>query len=365
MKLSSTFETPQFFNLLSINNERPKICDNMPPKVLILTHGDTDGVCAAAIAKASCPEAEVEFINPSDLVLKLESLSGYDRVIILDLGIDRARKAEAMTAFQKLSRTSSIIYIDHHLRPPGVTERSLACNGMMHKANASTSELAWRFFKPPPSHDFITVLGATGDYQEKTPQMRKLVEKYGERKVYPEALFLEWALAVSEDSFKREVIEELVKGRWPLSVLTLEKRAAKAVRRRRKVEKHVREKAEKICERVMLVRDVPFEATGLAAHLLTKRDNIDVGIGASIVTPVRWSFLFQEEPYVRLSMRRHIRSDINLASLIGECTSRVGGAGGGHEAAAGGKVPVQRFDEFLQEIRRKLIRKTAKKIKKN
>jgi RecJ-like exonuclease len=90
----------------------------MPPKVLILTHGDTDGVCAAAIAKASCPEAEVEFTNPSNLISMLDSLSGYDRVIILDLGIDRARKAEAMAAFQRLSRTSSIDYIDHHLLPP-------------------------------------------------------------------------------------------------------------------------------------------------------------------------------------------------------------------------------------------------------
>jgi len=328
----------------------------MPPKVLILTHGDTDGVCAAAIAKASYPEAEIEFATPSDFVLKLDSLSGYDRIIILDLGINYAQKAEAMAAFQKLSKTSSIIYIDHHLKPPGVTEKSLACSGMMHKANASTSELAWRFFKPSPSHDFIAVLGAIGDYQEYTPRMRKLVEKYGGRNVYPEAIFLDWALAVSEDSFKREVVGELVKGRWPLSIFTLEERAAKAVKRRREVEKHVQEKAEKICKHVMLVRDVPFEATGLAAHLLTKRDNIDVGIGASTVTPPRWSFFFQEEPYVRLSMRRHKESKINLASLIEESAAKFGGGGGGHEAAAGGRVPVKRFDEFLKELKRALAR---------
>jgi hypothetical protein len=78
--------------------------------------------------------------------------------------------------------------------------------------NASTSELTWEFFKPAASHDFIAVLGAIGDYKEKTPQIQGLIERYGERKVYPEALFLEWTLMVSEDSFKREVIEELAQG---------------------------------------------------------------------------------------------------------------------------------------------------------
>ena len=135
-----------------------------PKSTVILTHGDTDGVCAAAIAKASYPEAEIEFTSPQDLLSKLDSLSGYDRVIILDLGINNARKDGAVTTFQKLSKTSSIIYIDHHLRPPGVTERSLACSGM-YRTSASTSELAWEFFKPPASHDFIAVLGAIGDYK--------------------------------------------------------------------------------------------------------------------------------------------------------------------------------------------------------
>jgi single-stranded DNA-specific DHH superfamily exonuclease len=87
-----------------------------PKKVLILTDGDADGICAAAIAKASYPEAKVEFTTPQDLVSKLDSLSGYDRVIILDLGINHVRKAEAITAVQDL----------HHClhRPPHPPPRS-------------------------------------------------------------------------------------------------------------------------------------------------------------------------------------------------------------------------------------------------
>ena len=322
-----------------------------PKNTLILTHGDVDGMCAAAIAKVSYPKAEVEFATPADFLSKLDSLSGHDRVIILDLGVGSAQKNEAMKAFQKLSKTSSIIYIDHHLRPPGVTERSLACSGT-YRTGASTSELAWEFFKPDASHDFIAVLGAVGDYAEKTPPMQGLIERYGERRVYPEALFLEWALMVADDSFKRGVIEELAQGKWPYQMSIMGEEADSIVRRQRTLEKYVREKAEKICEHVLLIRNPPFKATGSAATLLTKRDDVDVGIASR-----------REGDSVYLSLRRHEESDINLASLISESALKSGGAGGGHKAAAGGKIPVERFDELLQEIRRRLPEGRLKRIK--
>jgi PAS domain S-box-containing protein len=318
-----------------------------PEKTLILTDGDVDGVCAAAIAKSSFPEAEIEFSSPSDFISRLNSLSGYDRVIILDLGIDHPQRDEAIAVFQKLSKTSNIIYIDHHLRPPGVTERNLSCNGM-HRTDASTTQLAWEYFRPPPSLDFIAVLGAIGDYREKTPEMRRLVEKYDERKVYPEAMFLEWALRVSEDSFKRGVIEELAQGKWPYQMSILGEEADEIVRRQRTLERYVREKAEKICDHVMLIRDPPFEATGPAATLLTKFDNVDVGIASR-----------REGGNVYLSLRRCRESNVDLASLMTESSSKFGGLGGGHKEAAGGKVPLERFDEFLQEIGRRLARETV------
>jgi PAS domain S-box-containing protein len=318
----------------------------------ILTHRDVDGVCAAAIAKASYPKAKVGFANPPDFVSMLDSLSGYDCVIILDLGIDSVQKDEAIASFRKLSTTSSIIYIDHHLRTQGLTERNLACKGV-YRTDASTSELAWEFFKPSASRDFIAVLGAIGDYKERTPQIQGLIEKYDERKVYPEALFLEWALMVSEDRFNRRVIEELAQCKWPYQMSIMGKEADAIVRRQRTLERYVREKAEKICEHVMLIRDPPFKATGPAATLLTKLDNVDIGIASRT-----------DENHVYLSLRRHEESAINLASLIDKSASKLGGMGGGHLAASGGKIPAERFDEFLVEIKRVLSKGRLKRINK-
>jgi PAS domain S-box-containing protein len=324
-----------------------------PPKnAVILTHGDVDGVCAAAIAKTSYPKAEVEFTTPSDFISKLDSLSKHDCVIILDLGIATTKEAEARAAFQKLSKTSGIIYIDHHIRPPGLTKRSLACNRIVHKTDASTSELALEFFKPAVSYNFIAVLGAVGDYAEKTPQMQGLIEKYGERRVYPEALFLEWALMVAEDSFKLGVVEELVQGKWPYQMSIMGEEADYIIRRQRTLQKYVKEKAEKICEHVMLIRDPPFKATGSAAAILTDFDNVDVGLASR-----------REGNSVYLSLRRHKESDVNLASLIEESALNFGGVGGGHKEAAGGKIPVNMFDEFLLEIRRRLPKEQLKRTR--
>jgi PAS domain S-box-containing protein len=319
---------------------------------MILTHGDVDGVCAAAIAKTSYPEAEVEFTNPPDFISKLDSLSKHDCVIILDLGISTPKEAEARAAFQKLSETSSIIYIDHHIRPPGLAKRGLACNRIVHKTSASTSELAWRFFKPDVSYDFIAVLGAVGDYAEKTPRMQGLIEKYGERRVYLETLLLEWALMVARDSFKRSVVEELIQGKWPYQMSIMGADADYILRRQRTLEHYVKENAEAICEHVMLIRDPPFKATGPAANILTDFDNVDVGLASR-----------RDENSVYLSMRRHKESDVDLASLIEESALNFGGVGGGHKAAAGGKIPVNRFDEFILEVKHRLPKEQLKRAR--
>jgi len=148
---------------------------------------------------------------------------------------------------------------------------------------------------------------------------------------------------VAEDSFKRGVVEELAQGKWPYQMSIMGEEADHIIRRRRTLEKYVKDKAEKICEHVMLVRDPPFRATGSAANILTDFDNVDVGLASR-----------REGNSVYLSLRRHKESDVDLASLIEESALNFGGAGGGHKEAAGGLIPVNMFDEFLLEIRRRL-----------
>jgi single-stranded-DNA-specific exonuclease len=67
--------------------------------------------------------------------------------------------------------------------------------------------------------------------------------------------------------------------------------------------------------------------------------------------------------YYKLSLRRPPRSDsnINLGLLIHELCKVRGGSGGGHEAAAGGKIPTAQLKVFLRDLNRRLLKDNESK----
>lgn len=316
-------------------------------KIGILTHRDADGVCSAAIAKIAYLDADIEFAEPYEFAPRLSALSNWDKAVVIDLGISSARKDEVRNAFEKASKTCKIVYIDHHSLPPGINRKTLSCDAFVHKTEVSASELALEFFDPPPSLSYIALLGAIGDYQESTGRMRELMERYGWRKSYFEAFLLEKALEASrlDHPFKRKVVQGLSNGRWPADIPRLVDRARRGIRMERKIENHVKKNVRKIAKRVALVSDVPFMATGKAAVYAIKMVGAEVGIGA-----------FRQGNYTRFSMRRDEKSDLNLNALVQELSLRVGGNGGGHDAAVGGLIPIQNFEIFLRELRRELLK---------
>jgi single-stranded-DNA-specific exonuclease len=319
----------------------------MTPKVLILTHGDTDGFCAAAIAKTAYPDARVEFTVAGELPSKLRGLSGYDRLIILDLRPEKGQMGEIKQALAEISKTCKIIYIDHHPFPRGVKRKDFeACEAVVHRTNASTSELALEFFKPPPSHEFIALLGAIGDYQEHTPRMKKLLEKYSPRKCYPETVVhMEQVLRVVDGPIRSRVIEELAQGKWPHEIPLAREYAGRVLKQQRIIENHVKDNFRSVCTRALFVGDVPFDASGYAAELLVELLGAEVGVAS-----------YRMGRYLHVSARRRWGSDVRVNEMMEECTRAVGGFGGGHVGAAGGKILARKLDDFLEQVRLRLCR---------
>jgi len=317
----------------------------------ILTHNDADGICAGALAKIAYPNAKIDFAEPPELAAKVRRLPhDWATAIILDLGVSLAQRLEVKQAFKEVSKAHEIVYIDHHYFPIGINRRTLVCKELAHVVGMSASELALDHFKPPSHLKYIALLGAIGDYQEHTLRMQRLVRKYGWKKAYLEEFLLEQALGVTRDDhpFKRKVINGLAKGLWPSDMPNLLEQARVGARRVRALEKHVSESVRKINEKIAFVPDVPFGATGLAAEYALEIMYVDVGIAA-----------YRDRNHIRLSARRSKRSKLDLNLIIGKLALQMGGVGGGHKAAAGSWVPVQKLDDFLRGLRREISKQSG------
>ena len=65
----------------------------------------------------------------------------------------------------------------------------------------------------------------------------------------------------------------------------------------------------------------------------------------------------EESGKIKLSTRgtrKLVENGLNLGQILSEACATVGGAGGGHNIAAGATIPADRLDEFLQEFARRL-----------
>jgi len=52
--------------------------------------------------------------------------------------------------------------------------------------------------------------------------------------------------------------------------------------------------------------------------------------------------------------KRLVRSGLNLAEVMSECSQAVGGEGGGHDIAAGATIPDDRIEDFVEEVDEKV-----------
>lgn len=114
-------------------------------------------------------------------------------------------------------------------------------------------------------------------------------------------------------------------------------RARSALEQERKVKEYTSKNLEEISEKIALVKDVPYRATGNAATYAYKFMGVEVGIGC-----------YDDGDHVRVSMRRSEGSKIDLNKLIRDATLKLGGTGGGHKGAVGGRIPTDKFDDFLE-----------------
>jgi len=308
----------------------------------IFAHGDADGVCAASLVKLLHPEAEVWFAKPSSLHIYLREVQPGTRLFILDIAINELYKEEIFKKLAELSEKAEVTYVDHHPLPLEVFKRDVPCN-FVHQLGMSTSELVFRYFSIPEEHDRIALWGAIGDYCEETDFVREHLSRYDRRAIYMEAGLLSEALSEADFDYKRLAVEFLSRGMTPVELPGIFDLVIKASQKSKEILEYVRQNV-KVEDNLAIVYGLPsFSSGGKAAFNALGLTGADVGI-----------CVLRKGDEMDISMRRRAGVNLNLDLLLRKVALRFGGSGGGHEGAAGARIPIQNFEAFMETLKREI-----------
>lgn len=315
--------------------------------IRILPHGDTDGICAAALVKARFPEAEVWFSRAVTLLRDLQQeVEPGMTIFILDVAINEAQKVQIFERMHELAGKGEVIYIDHHPLPPDTLKKDLPVTQLMHSVGESASALVFKFLQAglDPDLDRVALWGAIADYTEGAKIVQEGLNKYDRRTIYMEAGLLSQALdqAAGDYRYKREVVKKLSQGLPPSEIPQIVEYALKATKREWEVWRYVKEHVKRE-DNIAIVYDLPSGSLGKAALYALGVTGADIGICTR-----------QNENEVDMSLRRRAGVTVDLNTLLRRITARIGGSGGGHEAAAGATIPIELFNIFLDTFKKEV-----------
>lgn len=310
--------------------------------VRILCHGDTDGICSAAIARAIFPSAEIRFTRPVSLLRDLTETEPRFTVVILDIAINETQREQILSKMDELSKFGEVIYVDHHPLPYRMLKRDIPATTVAHEIGPSAAELTFRLFRNGlrPDHELLAIWGAIADYCEQTSFVQNGLGKYDRRTVYMEAGLLSQAIgeAGGDYEFKRTVVEALSRLTPPTRIPDLVRRAIEATEQEWELYFYVRSNVERMGP-LAVVRQLPRGSLGKAAMFAVGLTGAEVGLCAR-----------RSDGEIDISLRRRHDSLVDLNEVLRRIVYRLGGSGGGHSSAAGANIPAGVFGEFLETL---------------
>jgi len=312
-------------------------------ETLILTHGDSDGVCCGAIAKCAYPESDVYFTSPVGVVDDLRVADDYKNIIICDIAIDERLCSNLYERLGELAENSNMFYIDHHPLPG----KCIDVDWLYHDTNVCASELTYKVLEKRLNRDMrrVAIYGAIGDYYNDTPSIKKWTLDWDMRSLYFQAGTLIQALifAGRDYDFKRKLLYPLSRNIIPSEIHDILHFAQMGS----KLEENLRhriKKQVKTLDNIAYVVD-PKGYMSKSAIYAASSGMKDVGLAAE----------YRHRKHVYdMSLRSRDTADLNM--ILREVAPKFGGNGGGHASAAGARIPRESFEDFLRELDKAISR---------
>lgn len=304
---------------------------------IIFSHGDSDGICAGAIAKSALPGSTVYFISPVGLLDELNRLTdNYENIVICDIAVDEKSCRQIKDRLNELSQISKVTYIDHHPLPNIGFKAS-----WFHHDECSSSEQAFRIFEKKLSRDMrsVAIYGAMGDFSE-TAVIKKWMRDWDKRTLYFYAgtLIQGITYAGRDYDFKRRILDALSEEIAPPWIEGLLDAALIASRKEEEIKVLVREKVVKLKKLAYVIDINGFMSK--AAIYAASYGNAPVGVSCE----------HRAHKHVYDISLRLRNGGVDLNIILRRLAPEHGGTGGGHPFAGGARIPEKNLMAFLKEL---------------
>ncbi len=320
---------------------------NVGKKGLIIYDDDNDGVCSAVIMEGCLRKrgfkvkAIASSIGESDLLRKIEVAKLFDFVVYLDLAL--VEKKKVIEELKKLNKP--VMIIDHHIPPKRIPNFLTYINPRLIKASyyQPTSYVVYKLCNNKKL-EWVAALGTISDFGLK--DCRDLLKKYTKvekkenifrTKIWKYANLLYSSISV----FGAKKAYELLKKSKSLEDFAKKREVKKAKRifdnELKKAVKSVEDNGE-FYRKVVFgeVEESVRAIRGVVALLLAKK-----------YRKITVIYTKKKHGYV-VSIRKH-KQKVNLKELASKASKGIG-SGGGHEAAAGAFIKLEKMEIFKRRI---------------
>jgi single-stranded-DNA-specific exonuclease len=315
---------------------------------------DVDGICSAALIKASFDISKVVLVDYANLISRLEKVETmFDKIeqlFICDLGLSKKNEQRFTDLLQRMvSKGTQVIYIDHH----DISKETLhalknADVTLIRTIEECTSMQVYaKYRKKLPDHAaFFAAMGALTDYMENKPLASTIVSRFDRQFLMLESTALSYMISSSQhdDPFLLKIVDTLAKMKYPHDIKGGFDMAEKYA-------KKVANAVESIKESVVILDNLAYapSAVELSSSMVVNFVLGSSGKPAAIVYKLKDDV----KSYV-LSIRGAADCRVHLGRLTNDIASDLGGSGGGHDRACGALIPKANLQKFIETLNRKI-----------
>ncbi|MGI0078035.1 MAG: DHHA1 domain-containing protein [Nitrososphaerales archaeon] len=318
----------------------------MRPSVVVLSHRkDADGLCSAALVRHATG-AIVFLTDYSDMIDSLKQIPEANDLYICDLGLNETTFPDFVSQTRRLKAHSRVHYIDHHPMSNGFSDelRKLEID-LYHSTEESAAMLVYKKFEDQlsefPAMKIVACCGAITDYLDLQPFAKKTISSFDRQFLLYEATLLAFSIAIigrdgsESNAHLVRIVEELASEKLPHEIQDASSYAQEFASHSAELIERVRREGKKMSNFAYF--KTKESSTGNVANFLIGAFNVPVGA----------AFREEEPGFYEISVRGSEESTHDLGKIMSKISSKFGTSGGGHARAAGARIKVSQFEEFL------------------